>query len=129
MYFSQSWHFSWLPEVWNLIKRYLAISIEIRFFTLSWQSCKLETLWTFLSRIKSQLFILGCKDISFWKYAASIYLFEFNNGYTKTIYKVCSKLTIEISEGRQWRGSGVFIVNFEQIFRIGLAIPLLTLNK
>ena len=29
----------------------------------------------------------------------------------------------------QWRRSGVFIVNFEQISRIVLVFPLLNLNK
>ena len=30
--------------------------------------------------------------------------------------KICSKLTIKTPERRQWRHSGVFIVNFEHIF-------------
>ena len=30
---------------------------------------------------------------------------------------ICSKLTIKTPERRQWRRSGVFIVNFEHIWR------------
>ena len=30
---------------------------------------------------------------------------------------------------RQWRGPGVFIVNFEQISNIALVFPLMSLNK
>ena len=38
--------------------------------------------------------------------------------------KICSKLTIETTERRQWRRSGVFIVNFEQIVHLFLMFPL-----
>ena len=40
----------------------------------------------------------------------------------------CSKLTIKAPEQRQWRGSGVFIVNFEHISHLVLVFLLLTLN-
>ena len=48
-------------------------------------------------------------------YPSSIYLFKVNNGNTRTM--------------GQWRRSGVFIVNFDQISRIVLVFPLLNLNK
>ena len=45
----------------------------------------------------------------------------------------CSKLTIEtleqgVKKWRQWRRSGVFIVNFEHISHLVLVFLLLTLN-
>ena len=39
------------------------------------------------------------------------------------------KLTIKTPERRQWRPSGVFIVNFEHILHVFLKFLLLTLNK
>ena len=46
---------------------------------------------------------------------AGIYLFNLKNGNTRTIYEVCSNLTIKTPEQRQWYRSGDFIVNFGQI--------------
>ena len=53
-----------------------------------------------------------------------IYLFKVNNGHTKTICKICSKLTIQTPERCHWSHclpstdftqiSGVSIVDFEQ---------------
>ena len=44
--------------------------------------------------------------------------------------EICSKLTTkETQEWRQWRRSGVFIVNFEHISHIVLVFSLLALNK
>ena len=39
-----------------------------------------------------------------------------------------SKLTIKTPERRQWRRSGVFIVNFEHVSHLALAFLSLTLN-
>ena len=44
---------------------------------------------------------------------AGICLLKVNNRNTKTMCKICSKLTIKMPERRQWRRSGIFIVNFE----------------
>ena len=38
-------------------------------------------------------------------------MFKVNNKNRRTICEVCSKLTIKTPERRQWRRSGVFIVN------------------
>ena len=57
------------------------------------------------------------------------YLCKVNNGSTKAIYEICSKLTIKTLERRQWDRLGVFIVNIEQIPHIVIVLPLLTLNK
>ena len=41
---------------------------------------------------------------------------------------MCLKLTIKIPERRQWRRSGIFIVNFEYISHLVPVFLLLTLN-
>ena len=43
--------------------------------------------------------------------------------------EICSKLTIKTPEQRQWRRSGVFIVNFEHISHLVLVFLLLTLSR
>ena len=43
--------------------------------------------------------------------------------------KICSKLTIKTPERRQWRRSGVFTVNFEQISFLVLVFLFLTLSR
>ena len=43
----------------------------------------------------------------------SVYLLKVNNKNTKTWCEICSKLTIGTPQRRQWRYSGVFIVNFK----------------
>ena len=58
-----------------------------------------------------------------------IYLFKINNGNTRTMCEICSKLTIKTTEQIQWRRSGVFIATFQQISHIFLMFPLLTLDK
>ena len=45
----------------------------------------------------------------------SIYLFKVNNRNTIAMCEICSNLRIKTPERRQWRRSGVFIVNFEHI--------------
>ena len=45
------------------------------------------------------------------------------------VWNLYSKLTIKTTERRQSRRYGVFIVNFEQILRIALMLPLLNLSK
>ena len=59
---------------------------------------------------------------------AGIYLFKVDNRNTRTRCEICSKLTIKTPERRQWRRSGVFIVNFEHISHLVLVFLLLTLN-
>ena len=43
--------------------------------------------------------------------AAGIYLLKVNNGNTKTMCEICSKLIIKTPEQRRWRHSLVFIIN------------------
>ena len=63
------------------------------------------------------------------KYPAGTYMFKVNNRNTKTRCKICLKLTIKTPEWRQWRRSGVFIVNFEDISHLVLVFLLLTLSR
>ena len=58
---------------------------------------------------------------------AGIYLLKVNNRNTRTRCEICSKLT-KTPERRQWRRSGIFIVNFEHISDLVLVFLLLTLN-
>ena len=46
---------------------------------------------------------------------ANINLFKVNNRNARKWCEICSKLTINTPERRQWRHPGVFIVNFEHI--------------
>ena len=46
---------------------------------------------------------------------AEIYLLKVNNRNTRTRCEICWKLTIKLPERRQWRRSGIFIVNFEHV--------------
>ena len=56
-------------------------------------------------------------------------MFEVNIRNTRASREICSKLAIKTLERRQWRHSGVFIVNFnsEHIFHLNLFL-LLALN-
>ena len=46
------------------------------------------------------------------------YLFKVNKRNGMSLCEICLKLTIKIPERHQWRRSGVFIVNLEQIRHI-----------
>ena len=52
-----------------------------------------------------------------------------NNRNNRTRCEICSKLTIKTPQRRQWRHSGVFIVNFEHISHLVLVFPSLTLSR
>ena len=64
-----------------------------------------------------------------WSWYEWIYLFKAKNINTRTMCETCSKSTINTRERRQWRRSGVFIVNFEQILTLFWCFNCLTLNK
>ena len=59
---------------------------------------------------------------------ANIYLLKVNNRDTRERYEICSKITIKTLKERQWRRSGVFLVNFEHISHLFLVFLLLVLN-
>ena len=67
--------------------------------------------------------------VPFWPYPAGIYLFKVKNRNARVRCEICSKLTINTPERRQWRRSGVFIVNFEHISHLLLVFLLLTLSR
>ena len=54
---------------------------------------------------------------------------EFENQSTWTIYEICWKWTVNALEWLQWRHSGVFIVNSEQISHLVLVFSLSNLHK
>ena len=56
-----------------------------------------------------------------------IYLFKVSNRNTRTRFEICSKLTIKTPELRQWRCSGVSIVNFGHTLHLVLVFLLLTI--
>ena len=60
-------------------------------------------------------------------YQINIYLFRSKKRNTRKSCEICSKLTIKTLERRQWRRSGIFIVNFEHILHLFLVFLLLTL--
>ena len=61
-------------------------------------------------------------------YPVDSYMLKVNKRNIRTGCEICSKLTIKTPEQRQWRHSGVFIVNFEYIADLVLVFLLLTLN-
>ena len=61
-------------------------------------------------------------------YPVGIYLLKVNNRNIRTRCEIFSKLTIKTPERRQWRHSGVFIVNFEHISHLVLVFLPSTLN-
>ena len=58
-----------------------------------------------------------------------IYLLKVKNRNFRTRCEICSKLTIKIPERRQWRRSGIFIVNFEHISYLTRVFLLSTLYR
>ena len=56
---------------------------------------------------------------------AGIYMLKVNGKNTRARCEICSKLTIKTPERRR---SGVFIVNFEHVSHVALAILSLALN-
>ena len=56
-------------------------------------------------------------------------LLQVNNGNTRKMCEICTRLTVKTPEQSQRRSSGVFIVNFEHISHLFLLFSLFTLNK
>ena len=59
---------------------------------------------------------------------AGLYLFKINNGNTRPMCEIRSKLTVTKPKRRCYR-SGVFILNFEQIPHIVMVFQFLALNR
>ena len=56
-------------------------------------------------------------------------MFEVNNENTRARCEIYSKLIIKTPKRRQWRRSGVFLVNFKHISHFFLVSLLLTLSR
>ena len=71
------------------------------------------------------------RNVTFSKigYLSGNYMFKVNDRNTRIRFGICSNFTIKIPQRRQWRRSGVFIVNFEHISNLILLFLLLTLNR
>ena len=72
--------------------------------------------------------ILILKPEFIFSFPSGIYLFKVNNANTNLLSEICSRLTIKKPDRCQWRRY-VSIVNFEQISRIILVFPSLSLHK
>ena len=83
--------------------------------------CVISPLYMLLKGTNQELLILQT-------FFTGIYLLKVNNRNTRTSSEICSKLTMKTPERRQWRCSGVFIINFEHISHLVLVFLLLTLN-
>ena len=57
-------------------------------------------------------------EVLLMSFQGGIYLFKVNNGNTRTLCEICSKLTVKTRDWCQWRRSDVFINNFEHISHI-----------
>ena len=58
----------------------------------------------------------------------NIYLFKFNNKITRKRCEICSELTIKTPKRRQWRRSGVFIVNLN-IFHAFFSVSIINVEQ
>ena len=76
--------------------------------------------------IKEDIFHCNCSSDS---NPTDNYMSKVDNWNTRTRCEICSKLTIKIPDRRQWRRSGIFIVNFERILHLDRVFLLLTLSK
>ena len=89
----------------------------------------------YISLICKRCYFEICKNIWFLKQLrvadpVGNYMFQVNNKRNRTRCEICSKLTIQTPERRQWRRSGVFIVNFEQVDSVwGLCISYRTVRS
>ena len=96
-------------------------------------SCKW---WTnHILKGRSREINLTSRDCDHWNwlirlnyFPAGINLLKVNKRNTRTRCEICSKLTKNTPEQRQWRRSGVFIVNSEHASHLVLVFLILTLN-
>ena len=87
--------------------------------------------WTFstmISRMKKYFDISTDVMCKLYSHPAGIYLFKVNNRNTRTRCEIYPELTIKTPERRQWRRSGVSIVNFELLSHLALVVLLLIMN-
>ena len=87
-----------------------------------------ETMSTLAFRLKSVWWVGKLNSEVIRPNPAGINMVRVNNKNTNTMCEICSKLTLKKPERRQWRRSGVFIVNFEHILHLVIVLLLLSLN-
>ena len=75
----------------------------------------IDAITTKLESNKDEIIQSLKNDVSSFQSPADISLLKVNNRNTRTRCEICSKITIKIPERRQWRHSGIFIVNFEHV--------------
>ena len=117
-----------LSEILMLLHWILKIFLYFIFLNLFLSTLVLPKLFCHLTAPKQ---ILGCW-LPDWVSHRTIatpagnYLFKINNRNTITRWEIYANLTIKTQERRQWRCSGVFIVNFGHILHLVLVFVLLT---
>ena len=84
---------------------------------------KIDIIYCIAANLKISKIIIG------YYLKAGNYMFKVNNRNTRERCEICSRLTIKTSRQRQWRRSGVFIINFEHISHLILVFLLLTLSR
>ena len=109
------------PQIW---KPFLYLR-----WALLLQSNRLNgTMSTLAFRLKSVWWVGKLNSEVIRPNPAGINMVRVNNKNTNTMCEICSKLTLKKPERRQWRRSGVFIVNFEHILHLVIVLLLLSLN-
>ena len=103
-------------EIWNeLLMNFVSSNPAIKYL------CKVFFIKTLdQCRVMYWMFCLLCSKLI---NPPGICLFKVNDGNTRTMCKICSKVTIKAPERRQWRHSAVFTVKFEQISHTVLVFP------
>ena len=56
------------------------------------------------------------------------YFFKVSNRYTRTMYEICSKLTIKKTRTLHWLRSSAFIANFKHISHVSMMFPYLNVG-
>ena len=84
----------------------------------------LTLLVTIFDKIHKQ-YLATWKFAETWEFTMVICLFKVDKRNTNTRCEICSKLRTKTPEWRQWRSSGVFILNSEHISHLALMLLFL----
>ena len=105
--------------------------IKLRFDKATWESFSFLYIGTGNKGISKGQIVAD--DGILWRvfgpihlFPANIYLFKATIEALEKTYEICTKLAIKIPKWRQWRRSGIFIINF---VHISLMFLLVTLNR
>ena len=111
--------FNKVAGLWLLLLNSFHVSFQYRLFKFMAAEFNNNWSWSIISLVIYSVCL----------YPAGIYMLKFNNRNIRTRCEICSNLTIKTPERRQWRHSGVFVVNFEHISHLVLVFLLLTLSR